>query len=180
MQRLKSLREEHNLTLRQLSEKLNISYSSLGKYERAEQQPSFDTLIKIAKFFGVSTDYLLGCSNYKNAAEEYGFSQSLSLPRNKVLYDLFQSILKNYSRLVEQYKKCNISFTSHDIPAQMLTNLNVIVKAYEEIAPAEAESLEELAEQAGQMTSSITLNFETYQLFTEMLKLYTHQPPTTR
>lgn len=62
----------------------------------------------------------------------------------------------------------------------MLTNLNVIAKAYEEIAPAEAESLEELAEQAGQMTSSITLNFQTYQLFTEMLKLYTHQPPTNK
>ena len=46
MQRLKSLREEHNLTLRQLSEKLNISYSSLGKYERAEQQPSFPIHLK--------------------------------------------------------------------------------------------------------------------------------------
>ena len=77
MLRLKNLREESNLTLRQLSQKLDISYSSLGKYEREEQQPSIDTLIKIAKFFGVSTDYLLGYSNYKNANEEYHFNQYL-------------------------------------------------------------------------------------------------------
>lgn len=179
MLRLKSLREEHKLTLRQLSEKLNISYSSLGKYEREEQQPSFDTLIKIASFFNVSTDYLLGYSNYKSTNEEYNFNQFLSLPRNKEIYSLFNSILKSYSHLIEQYKKCNTSLTSCNIPSQMLDNLRIVAIAYQEIEPLEAESLGELAEQMGQVTSFISSNFNTYQLFREMIKLYNNQPPTT-
>ena len=63
MIRIKELRTEKELSLRDLSKVLDISYSSLGKYERGEQQPSFETLSKIANYFNVSIDYLLGNSD---------------------------------------------------------------------------------------------------------------------
>ena len=44
MNRIKNLRLENGLSLRDLASELNISYSSLGKYERGEQEPSFETL----------------------------------------------------------------------------------------------------------------------------------------
>lgn len=66
MIRLKELRAKENISLRNLSSALNISYSSLGKYERGEQQPSYETLIKIATYFNVTTDYLIGVTNSKN------------------------------------------------------------------------------------------------------------------
>ena len=66
MNRIKNLRLENDLSLRELASELNISYSSLGKYERGEQEPSFETLKKIAERFHVTIDYLLGFSNVKN------------------------------------------------------------------------------------------------------------------
>lgn len=182
MLRLKNLREESNLTLRQLSQKLDISYSSLGKYEREEQQPSIDTLIKIAKFFGVSTDYLLGYSNYKNANEEYHFNQSLSLPNDEELYYSLKVILKSYSHLIKQYQECNMSCVSpHSLPSQMLYNLRIIANSYQNIKPLEAKSIHELSQQMGQITADITLGFKTLSLFSEIAELFvrSHQPPTT-
>lgn len=66
MNRIKNLRLENGLSLRELASELNISYSSLGKYERGEQEPSFETLEKISERFHVTADYLLGFSNVKN------------------------------------------------------------------------------------------------------------------
>lgn len=65
MIRIKELRNQNNLSLRDLANILDLSYSSLGKYERGEQQPNNETLIKIANYFRVSVDYLLNLTNVK-------------------------------------------------------------------------------------------------------------------
>ncbi len=65
LSRIKELRAEQKLSLRELASRLGISYTSLGKYERNEQQPSFETIEKIADYFNVSVDYLLGRSDNK-------------------------------------------------------------------------------------------------------------------
>lgn len=78
MSKLKSLRTEKGLSLRELASELNISYSSLGKYERGEQQPSFETLTKIANYFNVTTDYLIGITNSK-FPENRNISDELNL-----------------------------------------------------------------------------------------------------
>ncbi len=59
-ERLRSLRSEKEYSLRKMAEELEISFSALGKYERNEHQPDFDTLKKIANYFNVSIDWLLG------------------------------------------------------------------------------------------------------------------------
>lgn len=61
-QRLKELRKKNNLTQSQLGEKMNVSYKTVGSWERGERQPSYETAKKIADYFEVSTDYLLGKS----------------------------------------------------------------------------------------------------------------------
>lgn len=58
--RLRELRLEKRLTLRELSEILNISYSNIAMIERGERNFTSDTLLMFASFFNVSTDYLLG------------------------------------------------------------------------------------------------------------------------
>ncbi|AGE62435.1 transcriptional regulator [Bacillus subtilis XF-1] len=58
--RIRSLRENINLTQKALAEKLNIPHQNLSNYERGFRQPDYETLKKIADFFEVSTDYLLG------------------------------------------------------------------------------------------------------------------------
>ena len=66
-ERLKDLRTERNLILEQLSEATGISRAALGKYEADDfKDISPFSMVELAKFYGVSTDYLLGLTEHKN------------------------------------------------------------------------------------------------------------------
>ena len=66
-ERLKDLRVERGLTLEQLAEKTHLSKSALGSYEGDKLKDiSHYAIIKLAKFYGVTADYLLGLSQTKN------------------------------------------------------------------------------------------------------------------
>ena len=56
----KRLRTSSGLTQVEMAEKLGISRSTIGMYETGAREPDFETLEKIADFFNVDTDYLLG------------------------------------------------------------------------------------------------------------------------
>ena len=58
---IKKLREKHNMTQQQLAQILNVSTSTVGKWEgRGNVIPSAEILIALASCFDVSIDYLLG------------------------------------------------------------------------------------------------------------------------
>lgn len=59
MKNLKVLRENANLTQRELAKVFQIAPANIGFYELGKTEPSFDILIKIADYFGCSIDYLL-------------------------------------------------------------------------------------------------------------------------
>ena len=66
-ERLKDLRVERGLTLEQLAEQTQLSKSALRSYEADEYKDiSHYDLIKLAKFYGVTADYLLGLTETKN------------------------------------------------------------------------------------------------------------------
>ena len=66
-ERLKDLRVERGLTLEQLEEQVNLSKSALGSYEAKDfKDISHYAIIKLAKFYGVTADYLLGLSQTRN------------------------------------------------------------------------------------------------------------------
>ena len=56
---LRVLIEERNMTQKELAAKLNIAASTLGSYVQNKREPDFITLKAIARYFGVSADYLL-------------------------------------------------------------------------------------------------------------------------
>lgn len=58
--RLKNLREERGLSQVELAKILNIANSTLSLYESGSREPNFEILKKIANYFNVSTDYILG------------------------------------------------------------------------------------------------------------------------
>lgn len=69
-ERLKDLRKDRGLTLEALAEAVNISKSALGTYETGEfKDISPFSMIKLAKFYGVTTDYLMGVSNLEKEAD---------------------------------------------------------------------------------------------------------------
>lgn len=66
-ERLKDLRVERSLTLEQLSAETGISKSALGKYEADDfKDISPFSMLELAKFYGVTTDYLLGLTEQKD------------------------------------------------------------------------------------------------------------------
>ena len=59
---LRELRKEKKLTQKQMADHLQCSLRAYQYYESAAHYPEIPDLIKLADFFGVSTDYLLGRS----------------------------------------------------------------------------------------------------------------------
>lgn len=67
--RIKLLREEKHLKQEELAKDLSVAPSTIGMYETNKRQPNNDLIIKLAKYFNVSTDYLLGKSDIRNPEE---------------------------------------------------------------------------------------------------------------
>ncbi|MBQ8522480.1 MAG: helix-turn-helix transcriptional regulator [Clostridia bacterium] len=59
-QRLKELRLENELSQNQLSKQLGVSQAAINKWEKGIIIPTLDSAVIVAKFFGVSIDYLAG------------------------------------------------------------------------------------------------------------------------
>lgn len=58
--RIKELRDDRNVSQQELAEIIGVAQSSIGNYERGERIPDADVIVKLADFFKVSTDYILG------------------------------------------------------------------------------------------------------------------------
>jgi transcriptional regulator with XRE-family HTH domain len=67
-EKLQDLRSEQGLSLKALSEALGGSptTSTLGDYENNRKEPSFEKMIALARFYGVSLDWLGGVIKYRN------------------------------------------------------------------------------------------------------------------
>ena len=59
-EKLKELRKDFQLLQKQVASDLGVSQVCVAKWETGNREPDFDMLIKIAKYFKVTTDYLLG------------------------------------------------------------------------------------------------------------------------
>ena len=57
---IRILRQEKSLTTDDVAKAIGVSGSAYRNYERGERSPSFEILVKLADFYGVTTDYLLG------------------------------------------------------------------------------------------------------------------------
>ena len=62
-ERLKELRIEKGLSQEQLSKATGLSRSVIGYWESGKKHPTSPAIIALAKYFGVTTDYLLGVTD---------------------------------------------------------------------------------------------------------------------
>ena len=98
-QRFKELRQEKNLTQEKLAEEFFLNKSSISRYEQNKQIPEIDLLEKIADYFDVSIDYLVGRSNNKTSKaieltkqEDFEFDN----PEETLRFILGQPAMMNY------------------------------------------------------------------------------------
>ena len=61
--RIRYLREDHDLTQREVSNYLNCSQQVYSNYELGQRDINTDVLIKLSNFYNVSVDYILGISD---------------------------------------------------------------------------------------------------------------------
>ncbi|MCL2387850.1 MAG: helix-turn-helix domain-containing protein [Defluviitaleaceae bacterium] len=83
--RLKERRKEKGVTQKDVASFLEMSVSTYQKYELSIIEPNNTTLRALAGYFGCSTDYLLGLTEYKAEHEKTKLFHALSAGENQVL-----------------------------------------------------------------------------------------------
>lgn len=81
MNRLKFLRTEREESLEKIAKFLHVTLQTISNYENERRDMSPETIIKLAEYFNVSTDYLLGKSDIRNPEE----LKKISFANNKGL-----------------------------------------------------------------------------------------------
>ena len=87
----KRLRTSSGLTQAEMAEKLGISRSTIGMYETGAREPDFETLEKIADFFNVDTDYLLGRTNQTTLLPESIGHYYLNEETREIAQEVFEN-----------------------------------------------------------------------------------------
>ena len=62
MEKLRKLRKEKGISLKELGATIGVAESTMSLYENGKRQPDYETLLKFAKYFNVSVDYFIGDS----------------------------------------------------------------------------------------------------------------------
>ena len=69
--RIRDLREDADLTQKQIAQMLNCSQQVYSNYELGQRDIPTKVLISLAKYHQTTTDYLLGLTNYRGIPKEY-------------------------------------------------------------------------------------------------------------
>ena len=91
MNRLKLLRKELKKTQTDIANVLGITVSAYGNYELGQREPDNANLVKLARYFNVSTDYLLGLSDDRSPKQSIQQSSNLT-SRESQLLSVFNSL----------------------------------------------------------------------------------------
>lgn len=121
---LKKLRNEKNITQKDLAKYLGVSDRSVGYYETGQRTPPPDIIEKIADYFNVSVDYLLGRTNirtpYKKTTE------------NKIIKDDENELTPEELEILETIKSDpDLSILFHDLKSAPKKKIKQLLKTWE-------------------------------------------------
>lgn len=74
---LRELRNNMGLTQAELASELSLSRAAVAGYENSGKEPTFEVLIRVAKYFGVTTDYILGLKQQSKEEHKMDFKLAL-------------------------------------------------------------------------------------------------------
>lgn len=107
---IKALRKEHGLTQTELGEVVGFTHVAVVKWENGQREPDFSTLIKLADYFGVSTDYLLGREEKKSGIERSTTAiSSASMP----------AVFGDMPDLLSEQRFVNTAKIYHELPDEL-------------------------------------------------------------
>lgn len=105
-ERMKTLREERGLTLREMAEEIGTAPYNVYCYERSKHVPNIITLIKYAMYFGVSTDYLLGMEEDAEIIAAELRAMMDDRPHETRLSKLLRQYPKAEAECIKEYYSC--------------------------------------------------------------------------
>lgn len=113
--RVKQLREEKGISQAKLAQDIGVTYGAVGNWESGTREPKFETVIKIADYFGVSIDYLLGRTDDPNMASDVIVSTADGKITSLEDAGLAREDLDRISGVIEDIRKKYSSSTTDEV-----------------------------------------------------------------
>lgn len=112
---LASLRKEKNILQKEVAAYLNVTVATISNYEKGVHSPDYETLVKLADFFDVSTDYLLQHTDYRASITLL----NKPLVRDFTVSDLLNTVMtldqQNLKSLLDYYELLTLRNTMQRI-----------------------------------------------------------------
>ena len=110
---LKKMREQKKLTQQDVADGINVNSSTYKNYEYGRREPDLETVSKLADFYGVTTDYLLGREPLPNPFAELNLSN-----------DDEAAVMEKFMSLPDSFRACAL---------ELLRELGGAVKSKESV-----------------------------------------------
>lgn len=122
--RIKILRQLKDINQAELGKIIGVGKTTISNYETGYSFPDLETLIKLADYFSVSTDYLLGRTDYREMSSDRNVNNINSLSENEIeLLQIFKRVdnereqIKLLGRFGEIVEQMTSNFKSNDVPS---------------------------------------------------------------
>lgn len=97
-QRLRDLKEDSDMTQKQVADIIGVSINHYGKYERGETDIPFEKAVMLAEYYNVSLDYLAGRTN-----NQKGFFSPTLTAEEEQLVEIFRSLTERNKGKLELF-----------------------------------------------------------------------------
>lgn len=87
---LKKIRQSKGLAQKEVAAYLGVTQTAVSDWERGEREPDFKTILKLANFFNVSVDYLLGRDNSQHVNDDEALDYLDELHKRPEMKTLFE------------------------------------------------------------------------------------------
>lgn len=101
---LARLRKEKGILQKELATYLNVTVATISNYEKGVHSPDYDTLVKLADFFDVSTDYLLQRTDYRASINTLNKPLIIGFTVSDLLNAVMELDQRNTEALIDYYK----------------------------------------------------------------------------
>ncbi len=101
---LASLRRERGILQKELAAYLNVTVATISNYEKGVHAPDYETLVKLADFFDVSTDYLLHRTEYKSSIQTLNQKLVVNYTVSELVNAILQLDQNSMTALIDYYE----------------------------------------------------------------------------
>ena len=101
---LASLRRERGILQKELAAYLNVTVATISHYEKGVHAPDYETLVKLADFFDVSTDYLLQRTEYKSSIQTLNQKLVVNYTVSELVNAILQLDQNSMTALIDYYE----------------------------------------------------------------------------